>query len=291
MSNALYDRVGSAYDATRCADSYIVGRLLTHLGGVRGAQYIDVACGTGNYTLALAAAGLSVTGVDASQRMIAAAAIKATAAAARPEGAAAAGSTPRPVWVAGDVTRLPFRDGAFAGATCTLALRYFADLEAALAELGRVVDRGPLVIFTATPEQIQRYWLRTYFPRTVANVAAQAYPLEEIVRGLRAAGFGAVRTEPYSVRPDLEDLFLYSGKHRPELYLSPAIRAGMWSFSTLAPPEEETAGCAELRRDLASGRVRIVMRDALREESSDPSGHNASVAGDYTFVIATRTRG
>ena len=303
MPGALYDRIGSAYDATRRADSYIVGRLLAHLAPRAGQRHIDVACGTGNYSWALAEAGLAVTGVDASPRMITAAVAKG----AQPGGAmpaAAPAMIPTggadwampalrlrrpPAWVVGDVRHLPFKDTTFNGATCTLALRYFEDLEVACHELGRILTGGRLVIFTATPPQIQRYWLRAYFPEMLARVAAQAYPLERIVRGLEAAGFTDIRTEPYAVPRDVQDLFLYSGKHRPELYLNPAVRAGMWSFTTLASLEEEAAGCAALRRDLASGRVRTVMHEATREEAR--GSVSAADAGDYLFVIADRANG
>jgi ubiquinone/menaquinone biosynthesis C-methylase UbiE len=285
MPAALYDRIGSAYDATRRADSYIVSRLLAHLEPVAGSHYVDLACGTGNYSLALAAAGLSVVGVDASQRMI-------TAAVGKERRSPSRTPTTRPsrdpLWTVGEVTGLPFRAGAFDGAACTLALRYFKDLEAACLEFGRILGRGRLVIFTATPNQIRRYWLRVYFPQLVDRVAAQAHPLAQILDGLRAAGFANVRTEPYAVRPDVEDLFLYSGKHRPELYLNPAIRAGMWSFATLASLDEEAAGCAALRRDLASGRIRAVMQDAAREASQDAAASADPGAGDYLFVIADR---
>ena len=285
MPAALYDRIGSAYDATRRADSYIVARLLSHLDPTPSEQYIDVACGTGNYSWALASSGVTVTGVDASPRMIAAAAGTAVPSLLRRD-------TPdrwlrRPQWIVGDVTRLPFEDGAFHGATCTLALRYFDDLEASLLEVSRVLTRGPLVIFTATPAQIRRYWLRAYFPDMLARVAAQAYPMQRIIDALRAAGFSNVRTEPYVVPPNVEDLFLYSGKHRPELYLNPAVRAGMWSFSTMASLDEEASGCAALRRDVASGRVRAVMHDAGHLETREPAAADIPV-GDYVFVTADR---
>jgi ubiquinone/menaquinone biosynthesis C-methylase UbiE len=278
MPSALYDRVGAAYDATRRADSYIVSRLLAHLGSAARGWCLDVACGTGNYTLALAAAGVPVVGVDASERMITAAARKAPALGdlepmmQRREPAGAG----MPLWAAADVTRLPFRSTSFSGATCTLALRYFADLDAAIAELGRVVGDGPLVLFAATPDQIRRYWLRLYFPETIERTAAQAHSMAHIRRALETAGFPRVATEVYTVRADLQDLFLYSGKYRPALYLNPAVRAGMWSFATLAPPGEETAGCDRLRRDVQSGQIAAAIRGADDSE------------GDYVFVVARR---
>jgi ubiquinone/menaquinone biosynthesis C-methylase UbiE len=273
MPAAPYDRIGGAYDSTRRADSYIVSRLLAHLNPRESGRYLDVACGTGNYTLAIASAGVKVVGVDNSPRMVAAAARKASGASGF-----AAGESDRdvPEWAVADVTRLPFPSASFAGASCTLALRYFADLDAAIAELGRVVGAGPIVLFTATPEQIRRYWLRAYFPETVERTASQAYSIGRITDALRAAGFSRVQTEPYAVKQDLEELFLYSGKHRPSLYLSPAIRAGMWSFANLAPPSEEAAGCAELRRDVESGKVGDVVAQCDDR------------LGDYLFVVAER---
>ncbi len=277
MPTAPYDRIGGAYDSTRRADSYIVSRLLAHLNPQESGRYLDVACGTGNYTLAFASAGVKVVGVDNSPRMVAAAARKASPTAVGGSGfAGGEGERDAPEWAVADVTRLPFPPAAFAGASCTLALRYFADLDAAIAELGRVVGAGPIVLFTATPEQIRRYWLRAYFPETVERTAGQAYSIGRITDALRAAGFSRVQTEPYAVKPDLEDLFLYSGKHRPSLYLSPAIRAGMWSFANLAPPSEETAGCAELRRDVESGKVGDVVAQCDDR------------LGDYLFVVAER---
>jgi hypothetical protein len=50
----------------------------------------------------------------------------------------------------------------------------------------------------------------------------------------------------------------------------------MWSFAHLAPPSEEATGCAELRRDVASGRIAEVL----------PAGDDP--LGDYVFVVAER---
>jgi hypothetical protein len=46
------------------------------------------------------------------------------------------------------------------------------------------------------------------------------HPDDEVREGLTAGGFGRVETEVYEIPPDPVDRFLYSGKHRPELYLN-----------------------------------------------------------------------
>lgn len=258
---ALYDRIGRGYDRTRRADPGVLRRLIELLAPEAGRSYVDAACGTGNYTLALAAAGVSITGFDASRDMIAAAEAK-----------------PRPrqlrQWLVADAAATPFEDGAFAGAVCTLAIHHFPDLPAALGELGRIVDaaRGRLVIFTSLPEQMRHYWLGRYFPEMMRRSADQMLDAETIETGLAGAGFSRVDFEPYSVAPDLEDSFLYSGKHRPERYLDPEFRAGISSFANLCAADELANGLARLSDDIASGAI----------AEAEYAG------GDYLFARARR---
>ena len=39
----------------------------------------------------------------------------------------------------------------------------------------------------------------------------------EVKENLKQAGFAAIETELYEIRHDLEDMFLYGGKHSPRL--------------------------------------------------------------------------
>jgi hypothetical protein len=50
----LYDRIGIGYDTTRRPDPVIAERLGRHLAQDRSGNYLDIACGTENYTLTLA---------------------------------------------------------------------------------------------------------------------------------------------------------------------------------------------------------------------------------------------
>ncbi|MCB0639010.1 MAG: methyltransferase domain-containing protein, partial [Lewinella sp.] len=65
-----YDRLGHGYNATRRADPYLVQRLCHHLRLAPGQAYLDIGCGTGNYTHALHQAGGRMTGVDPSVAML-----------------------------------------------------------------------------------------------------------------------------------------------------------------------------------------------------------------------------
>ena len=255
---ALYDRIGVGYDGTRRADPGITARLAALLDLRGEPACLDAACGTGNYTQALSVLGGRWTGVDIAPRMIAEARAK----------------TPAVHWLVGDVAQLPFPDGAFAGALCTLAIHHFPDLGAAFREIARVLRGGRLVLFTSAPEQMRTFWLNEYFPSAMARSMSVMPSLDRVRQALMQAGFTVVALEPWSVPADLVDLFLYSGKHHPELYFSAAVRAGISTFAQHADADEVERGCARLRADLASGRF-----EAIRRASEGPDG-------DYAFVIA-----
>ena len=100
------------------------------------------------------------------------------------------------------------------------------------------MGRGRLVIFTSDPDQMRGYWLNEYFPDAMRRSIEQMPALDEVEESLMRAGFCKVETEAYEVKQDLRDLFLYSGKHRPQLYLDEEFRRGISTFSTVASPEE-----------------------------------------------------
>ena len=256
----LYDNIGINYDATRQADPYLMERLAYHLGLDNQLRYLDIACGTGNYTAALAALGGSWHGLDLSLGMLRSAVQK----------------NPRIRYFRGDSAALPVRDLTLDGALCTMALHHFSDLLPVFCEAHRVLRQGRLVIFTGTSEQMKGYWLNEYFPIAMARSTVQMPAIGLIIDALSKAGFTSVFAEPYEVQPDLQDLFLYAGKHRPEMYLSDRVRRGISTFSTLADPDELTAGCARLQQDIEWGGIDEVM-DRYKNEG-----------GDYMIVVASK---
>lgn len=96
------------------------------------ARALDVACGTGDLSLALVAATRArVTGVDFCRPMLEHAARKAR------DGEAA-----RCVFIEGDALRLPFRDETFDAVSIAFGLRNLASVERGLGELLRVLKPG-----------------------------------------------------------------------------------------------------------------------------------------------------
>ncbi len=257
---ALYDELGEGYDATRHADPSIVERLVHHLTPRPDGRYLDLACGTGNYTIALAERGLDMVGVDVSEVMLDTARAKADTI----------------EWRRAIATRLPFEDGCFDGAICTLAIHHFDDLAPAFAELARVLDRGRFVILTDTPEQMDGYWLNRYFPEAMARSAAQMPSLTVLEGKLHHAGFQEIATDPFDVPDDLTDLFLYAGKRRPALYLDAAVRAGISTFTRQCDADELARGLDALAADIASGAIDEVIASFAHDR------------GDYLFVAARK---
>jgi demethylmenaquinone methyltransferase/2-methoxy-6-polyprenyl-1,4-benzoquinol methylase len=97
-----------------------------------GARALDVACGTGDLSLALVAATRAhVTGVDFCRAMLEHAARKASD-----------GDAARCVFIEGDALRLPFEDETFDAASIAFGLRNLSSVERGLSELLRVLKPG-----------------------------------------------------------------------------------------------------------------------------------------------------
>lgn len=101
-------------------------RLVAMANVAAGERALDLACGTGDIALAVAARGARTIGLDITHRMLQ---------------LAAARSNDCP-WITGDMTSLPFRSAAFDVVTTGYGLRNVPDLDASLDEIARVLRPG-----------------------------------------------------------------------------------------------------------------------------------------------------
>jgi SAM-dependent methyltransferase len=258
----IYNKIGLGYNTTRQADPYLVGRIHQFLSPQKNKFYLDIGCGTGNYTVALANLGLQLTGVDPSEIMLEEARKKSNLV----------------EWKNGSSEQIPASNNSFDGALATLTLHHWKDIPSAFKELYRVLKpKSKLVFFTSSPAQMQGYWLNHYFPRLI-EVSGKNMPAVESIEIIAPGeGFILECVENYFVKPDLKDLFLYSGKHNPELYFNEHIRKGISTFSVLSNKEEIENGLNHLRTDLDSGKFQIIKE---RYEND---------LGDYCFVVFEKT--
>jgi SAM-dependent methyltransferase len=145
---------------------------------------LDVGCGTGRLSAALAERGSRVWGVEPSQEM---------AARARERGVN--------VKVA-RAEQLPFKEGWFDRAVLWL-VAHLVDRPAAFAELARVLSPdGRIAIATFDPAHFSKYYLNRLFP-SLERTDRGRYPQPAaLVAELDAAGF-ATRLIPLSQRGEL----------------------------------------------------------------------------------------
>ncbi|OAT83526.1 class I SAM-dependent methyltransferase, partial [Desulfotomaculum copahuensis] len=132
----LFDDQAVDYDrwyqtpAGRLIDAIEKEAVFSYLRPQAGITVLDIGCGTGNYSLALARLGMRVTGVDISPGMLARARAKAAVA-----GLAVA-------FLPADAQKLPFPDNSFAAAISVTTLEFVPDLAAVLKEAHRVLQPG-----------------------------------------------------------------------------------------------------------------------------------------------------
>jgi len=135
-----YELINTLFSAGR--DAYWRRRAV-ELGGVRGDdQVLDVACGTGDFARAFAAAGArTVVGCDFAHEMLTHAVRRHFSGTLRRSNVVASIRPAATVlkWCEADALRLPFREGSFSIVSCAFGVRNFEDLDAGLAQMFRVL--------------------------------------------------------------------------------------------------------------------------------------------------------
>jgi demethylmenaquinone methyltransferase/2-methoxy-6-polyprenyl-1,4-benzoquinol methylase len=137
----------------------VATRVRDKLTSSRDSRVLDVACGTGDLSLALfEITGAGVVGTDFCRPML-------TIAAGKMSG--------RIRLIEGDALDLPFRDGTFDVATIAFGLRNLSNVESGLRELSRVVKPGGWVAvleFSRPANAILRPLFNLYFRKLLPCV-------------------------------------------------------------------------------------------------------------------------
>ncbi len=184
----FFDDVSRTKGDTEAANSYISVRnfrllraeVMDLLGGVRGARILDAGCGTGHFSLPLAAAN-AVVGVDFSAEMLAFARNK--------------GLAP----VRAEAEALPFSGGVFDVVLTANVLHLSSDGAALVRELMRVVKPGGRVIIcTINAGNAALGVLRVLERKKYRHF--RICPFREIAALVRAAG-GTVRSYRFLYYP------------------------------------------------------------------------------------------
>ncbi|MBW1294779.1 class I SAM-dependent methyltransferase [Aquimarina litoralis] len=258
---AKYNQIGIDYNATRKADPFLTVKLLAHLQPQEKGLYLDIGCGTGNYTNEFQKKGFDFIGIDPSKLMLEKAKLK----------------NPEIDWRIGTAENTGLPNDYVNGIIGSLTIHHWKDLNTGFSELYNVLQpNGKIVIFTSTPKQMKGYWLNHYFPKMLVDSIFQMPSLESETTAMIKSGFEIKEFDKYFIQPDLEDKFLYCGKQNPELYFDPQIRQGISSFSSLANKTEVEQGLKSLREDIDSGKISEIIKSYKND------------LGDYLYIIAQK---
>ena len=221
--DADYGRIGQGYASYRQPDPRITALIVEALCGAR--RVLNVGAGAGSYE----PTDRRVTAVEPSAVM-------------RDQRPA---HLPRAIDASAEA--LPFADDSFDASMTTFSVHQWSDLAAGLREMRRVT-RGPVLVLSCDPKELDRFWLNDYAPEVVAVEASRYPPIDAIGRGL--GGPLEVRNVPIPL--DCKDGFNEAYYGRPERLLDPSARRACSGWSFVAP-EVVVRFDRALRADLASG--------------------------------------
>lgn len=211
--SGMFDSIASKYDRMNHGMSLGIDhlwrrrfvRMLAQSLPVESPSVLDLACGTGDLTKAMAKENWRVTGLDISAEMMAVGERK------------CAKTRPRPAFVLGSAEAIPFADNTFDAVTIAFGLRNFDHRASCLREIRRVLKPGGqlAVLEFAVPKR--RLWRAVYLfyfkhvlrlvGRLVGSGAAYGYLVDSVLAfpryealtaELEAAGFPKTSYEPYS---------------------------------------------------------------------------------------------
>lgn len=253
MASMDFGPLATRYDELRPTDEGWHGVLdaIWEEGDLLGRRVLDVGCGTGRLAEELARRGARVWGVDSSPEMLA---------------EARARCDRRIGLVQGRAEALPFRDGWFDRAVLRLVV-HLIDRPSAFRELARVLGPGGrAVIATFRPEHFGRIWLARFFPSLERIDRARFATPETLSAELAAAGFGDVRTRPFSQEARIG---------RAEAL--ERLRGRYISTLSLLSEEEYRAGLERAERELADQTAYGLEWAIVVADAGPPPGVRASL--------------
>lgn len=155
--NDLFDRIASRYDLINDVQSAGLHRIwkrrLVRMAALKpGQKALDVCCGTGDITLALACSGAQIQGLDFNARMLDVARRR-----------AASEASNNVEFLQGDALQIPFGESSFDAVTIGYGLRNLSDFEGGIFELHRVAKSGGRILVLDFGKPSNKAWRRLYY--------------------------------------------------------------------------------------------------------------------------------
>lgn len=166
------------------------------LGKAARGRLIDVACGPGVVTAALAPNATSVVAFDATEEMLEKARARCAKAGLR-----------NVAFRSGDAERLPFADAEFDGAVTRAAVHHFADPQRALNEMFRVLRPGGIAVIAdvISSENADESRLHNAIERLRDPSHVRMLPASELDSDASRAGFRGLEATTWDMNRELEE--------------------------------------------------------------------------------------
>jgi demethylmenaquinone methyltransferase/2-methoxy-6-polyprenyl-1,4-benzoquinol methylase len=194
--NDLFARIARRYDLINDLQSFGLHRLwkrqVAALANISaGPRALDLCCGTGDISFALAQRGAEVTGLDFSPQMLEVAKSRSQKVEAGSQKKNPQSTIRIPQFIQGDAQQLPFAENSFDIVTVGYGLRNLASWERGLDEMHRVARPGARLIVLDFGKPPNALWRAVYFAHLkmsvpligllfCGNASAYAYILESL---------------------------------------------------------------------------------------------------------------
>ena len=194
--NDLFARIARRYDLLNDLQSFGLHRSwkrqVANLANITpGTRALDLCCGTGDITFALAQRGATTTGLDFSPQMLEVAKGRSQQRAAENQDKSTQSASRNPRFVQGDAQHLPFAENSFDAVTVGYGLRNLTSWEGGLDEMFRVARPGARLIVLDFGKPPNSLWRTVYFTHLrlsvpligllfCGNASAYAYILESL---------------------------------------------------------------------------------------------------------------
>jgi SAM-dependent methyltransferase len=177
-------------------DADVGARFGSALGDAARGRLIDVACGPGVVSAALAPNAASVVAFDATEQML-----------EKAKARCAKAGLSNVAFKHGDAENLPFADGEFDGAVTRAAVHHFADPRRAISEMFRVLrPRGVAVIADViSSEDADQSRLHNAIERLRDPSHVRMLPASELETAARRAGFRDLEAASWDINRELEE--------------------------------------------------------------------------------------
>jgi ubiquinone/menaquinone biosynthesis C-methylase UbiE len=195
-----FTRQAAAYAAAApIRNEEILARIISAANPLSSDEVLDVACGPGILTCALAEQVKHATGIDLTPAML-----------HQSRKLQAERGLANLTWIEGDVSHLPFEDESFSLVTCRYAFHHFRDPLLVLKEMERVCKKDGRVLVADTAPAPEKADAFNLMEKLRDNSHARALPVSEMVELFEEAGLVNPQVETLRMAGDLNSLLARS---------------------------------------------------------------------------------